>query len=217
MKTVGLMGGSNYESTTSYLRAINIELQRVLGTDRSCKSMTCNLDHKDLIGDKASYSREIIYHSSLLREAGVHFLVLCDVRLHDVAKDIRRNLNLPIVHIGESLGKALQADNINKVLIVGKRDMMQSDFYVNALNRYGINVVVPPTKVINEIHEWIENEQKESIQLIGIIESFRIKGVAAVVFTEFLDIPPENLSMRVYDSFTIHVQDIVKEIIKGIG
>ena len=217
MKTVGLMGGADYESTIQYLKAINIKLREVLGEERTCRSLTYNLDHHELNVDKASFSRDIIYRSSLLKDAGVSFLVLCDEALHEVAKDIRRNINMPIVHIGESLGKALKSDNIKKVIVIGKRPVMQSDFYVNALNRYGIKVAVPTTKMINEIHDWITGNERDSIKMIGLLETFRMKGVAAVIFTEDLSIDEETLSLNVYHSFDIHINDIVSEIIKGIG
>ena len=216
MKTVGLMGGADYESTIQYLKAINVKLREVLGEERTCRSLAYNLDHHDLNVDKDSYSREIIYRSSLLKNAGVNFLVLCDESLHEVAKDIRRNINMPIVHIGESLGRALKSDNIKKVIVIGKRPVMQSDFYVNALNRYGIKVAIPSTKLINEIHDWIMSETRDDIKLIGLLETFRMKGVTAVIFTEDLSIDETALSLNVYHSFDIHIHDIVNELIKGL-
>ncbi len=213
MKTVGLMGGSDYKNTIKYIDAINQKFQSITHDDQTCKSIAFNLNQKDL-SDR--YLREIIYYSDVLRESGAGFLVLCDEMLHDISKDIRRNLSINLLHIGECVADRLVSENINKVLLIGPREKMQADYYIHAFNRAGIKVAIPPIKMINEIHDYLESERKDPVKMISLIESFRLKGVSGVVFTADMKISPYDLSMKAYYSFDIHVEYIVTEIMKGL-
>ncbi|MCH4886608.1 hypothetical protein EZV73_03465 [Acidaminobacter sp. JC074] len=215
MKTVGLLGSRNYKKATMYLEAINQKLKTHFREKRTAKVVLNTIDVSEISRDKVIYSKELIYYSTVLREAGAHILVLCDDLDHEYAKSIRRNINMPLVHIGEAVGERLKSDNIKKALLIGSREIMQADFFIAAMNRSGVTVHLPPMKVINEIHEMIEKKE-DPIKLISMIESFRMKGVSGVVLTEDVGIDPSDLSINVYNSFDIHVDKIVNEIMKGI-
>ncbi len=216
MKTVGLLGSSNYKRATEYLESINGVLKEYFREKRTAKTVMSTIDISEISEDKVMYSKEIIYYSSILREAGANILVLCDEMDHEHVKAIRRNINMPVVHIGEAVGEKLKADNIKKTLLIGSRDAMQAEFYISAINRSGVQVYVPQMKVINEIHDLIDKKE-DPIKLISTIEAYRMKGVSGVVFTENVGIASTDLSMNVYNSFDIHVEAIVNEMIKGIG
>lgn len=220
MKTVGLMGSLDYKITIKYLDALNRQLALQMGPQYSLKSMVYNFDKSELSikKNRAHYLKEVIYHADVLRQSGAELLVLCEESMHEIVKDIRRNISIPVVHIGEVLGQEITVSHISKVLVIGSRDSMQSEVYIHALNRAGIQVVIPDIKLINDIDDLLEDEEACKIRLISIIESFRMRGVSGVVFchprlNELID--PSELSMTVFDSFEIHVKNIVKEI--GIG
>lgn len=220
MKTVGLIGSLDYKITIKYLEALNHQLALQMGPQHSLKSMVYNFDKSELSvrKDRAHYLKEVIYHADVLRQAGADLLVFCEEAMHEIVRDIRRNLRIPVIHIGEVLGHEIRASHISKVLVIGSRDSMQSDVYIHALNRAGVQVAIPDIKLINDIDDLLEDEEACRIRLISIIESFRMRGVSGVVFchprlNEMID--PAELSMMVFDSFEIHVKNIVKEI--GIG
>jgi len=220
MKTVGLMGSMDYKITIKYLDALNRQLETCMGPQHSFKSMIYNFDKSELSirKNRAHYLKEVIYQADLLRQSGADFLVLCEEAMHEIVKDIRRNISIPVVHIGEVLGKEIVACHIKKVLVIGSRDSMQSEVYIHALNRAGVQVAIPDIKLINDIDDLLEDEDACKIRLISIIESFRMRGVSGVVFchprlNELID--SSELSMTIFDSFEIHVKNIVKEI--GIG
>jgi len=220
MKTVGLMGSMDYKITIKYLDALNRQLETHMGPQYSFKSMVYNFDKSELSirKNRAHYLKEVIYQADILRQSGADLLVLCEEAMHEIVKDIRRNISIPVVHIGEVLGKEIVASHIKKVLVIGSRDSMQSEVYIHALNRAGVQVAIPDIKLINDIDDLLEDEDACKIRLISIIESFRMRGVSGVVFchprlNELID--PSELSMTVFDSFEIHVKNIVKEI--GIG
>jgi len=220
MKTVGLMGSMDYKITIKYLDALNRQLETRMGPQYSFKSMIYNFDKSELSirKNRAHYLKEVIYQADILRQSGADLLVLCEETMHEIVKDIRRNISIPVVHIGEVLGKEIVASHIKKVLVIGSRESMQSEVYIHALNRAGVQVAIPDIKLINDIDDLLEDEDACKIRLISIIESFRMRGVSGVVFchprlNELID--PYELSMTVFDSFEIHVKNIVKEI--GIG
>jgi aspartate racemase len=220
MKTLGLIGSLDYKRTLEYLEALNNRIVQVKGEKYSLKSWIYNFDKSELSikKDKQHYLKEVIYHSDALRQSGADLLVLCEESMHEIVKDIRRNIGIPVIHIGEVLGREVIASHIKKVLIVGSRESMQSEVYIHALNRAGIKVAIPDIKLINDIEDLLEEENPDKIKLISIIESFRMKGVAGVVFchpklNQLID--PSELSMTVFDSFKVHIDHIIKEI--GIG
>jgi len=198
------------------LESINDALKAYFREKRTAKTVMSTIDISEVGKDKVAYSKEVIYYSSVLREAGANVLVLCDELDHEHVKAIRRNISMPVIHIGEAVGEKHKTDNIKKTLLIGSRDTMQAEFYISAINRSGVQVYVPPMKVINEIHDLIESND-DPIKLISTIEAFRMKGISGVVFTKDVGIDSRELSMNVYNSFDIHVEAIVKEMIKGIG
>lgn len=200
MKTIGLMGGSDYKNTIRYLDAINEQL------NETCKSVTYTLNPKEM------NTKDIIYYSDVLRQAGASFLVLCEEVLHEISKDIRRNLSINLLHIGECLADELIKQNIKKVLVLGTREIMLADYYVHALNRKGIKVARPEIEVINRIQDYLDAEEKDDVKLISIIESFRLKGVSGVIMTCDFAVDYDHLSMHVFDSFEIHIKSIINEL-----
>jgi len=220
MKTLGLIGSLDYKRTLEYLASLNQRISDTKGDKYSLKSCIYNFDKSELSlkKDKPHYIREVIYHSEILRQSGADLLVLCEESMHEIVKDIRRNISIPVIHIGEVLGREVVAAHIKKVLIVGSRESMLSEVYIHALNRAGVQVAVPDIKLINAIEDLLEEKEPDKIKLISIIETFRMKGVSGVVFchprlNELID--PSELSMTVFDSFSVHIKHIVKEI--GIG
>jgi len=220
MKTLGLIGSLDYKRTIKYIEALNEELASKKSGKHSLKSWVYSFDKNDLSirKDKAHYLKEVIYHSDALRQSGADLLVLCEESMHEIVKDIRRNISIPVIHIGEVLGREVVSSHIRKVLVIGSRDSMLSDVYVNALNRAGVQVAIPEIKMINDIEDLLEEEDTDKIKLISIIETFRMKGVSGVIFchpklNELID--PSELSMTVFDSFEVHIKHIIKEI--GIG
>lgn len=220
MKTLGLIGSLDYKITLKYLQALNEEVANLISGKHSLKSWVYNFDKNDLSikKDKAYYLKEVIYHSDALRQSGADVLVLCEESMHEIVKDIRRNTSIPVIHIGEVLGREVVKAHISKVLVIGSRESMLSDVYVHALNRAGVQVAIPEIKMINDIEDLLEEEETDKIKLISIIETFRMKGVSGVVFchpklNELID--PSELSLTVFDSFQVHIKHIIKEI--GIG
>lgn len=228
MKTVGLIGGMTWHTTAMYYSQLNEMIAERLGGHHSVKCLLYSFDFNEIevLQNKNKWgqlSKELIFQADNLRNAGADVLVLCSNTVHKVAPEIRKNVNIKLIHIAETVGESLVNRHVTKVLLLGTRYTMLDTFYSECLKRYGVEVVIPTLEWINKVHQMIFKElalgevnEMSKMTLIGLIESFALSGVTGVILgcTELgMMIKEEDVSVNVFDSMNLHVKKIIEEII----
>ena len=79
-----------------------------------------------------------------LRDAGAACLLICTNTMHKLADDVRRAVDVPLLHIVDVTAEALKAGGVKRPLLLATRYTMEQDFFLSRLReRHGIDAMVP--------------------------------------------------------------------------
>jgi len=164
MKTLGLLGGMSWESTLPYYRLINQGVSAALGGLHSANIVLYSVDFAEIARLQAEgqwrQAGDILAQKALaLEQAGAQGIVLCTNTMHKVADIIEQACALPLLHIADATARQIKAQGVRRVGLLGTRFTMQEDFYRRRIEQsYGIEVLVPNPREMDEIHRIIFTE-----------------------------------------------------------
>lgn len=225
MKTIGLIGGMSWESSNLYYRIINELVRERLGGKHSSKCLMYSVDFAEIEklqrdGQWDEVSRIIVDAGKRLENGGADCLVICANTIHKIAKDIEKNIQIPLIHIGDVTGKRMQQSNVKKVGLLGSRYIMEQDFYKDRITaKYGIEVIIPLKEDRDIIHSIIYSElvlgiitDRSRQKYMDIMQKLYEQGVEGIVLgcTEIpLLIGQEDSPVPVFDTTRIHAEAAV--------
>jgi aspartate racemase len=225
MKTIGLLGGMSWESTIPYYRLINEGVKTRLGGLHSAKILLHSVDFHEIEACQASgewdKAGEMLAEAALgLQKAGAEGIVLCTNTMHKVARHIESRCDLPFLHIADATGRAITAQGVNRVALLGTRYTMEQDFYRGRLSdEFGITSLIPDEPQRQNINQIIFDELclgKITPESKGyyqqVIETLAEQGAQGVIFgcTEIgLLLQQADCPLPVFDTAAIHAADAV--------
>lgn len=231
MKTIGLLGGMSWESTTSYYRLLNEETRSRLGGLHSACLCLYSLDFQPLEtmqheGDWDGITDVLVSGAERVAAAGAEMLLLCTNTMHKVAPQLEAALEIPLLHIADATAQQLQADGITRVGLLGTRFTMEEAFYRTRVeDRFDIEVLVPPEPQRKEVHRIIYEElcqghivEDSRHRLLAIVAQLSAAGAQGVILgcTEIaLLIQQAHTEVKLYDSTTLHCQAALNQAIAG--
>lgn len=229
MKTIGLIGGMSWESTTTYYQIINETIKNELGGLHSAKCILYSVDFSEIEECQANgnwaKSAEIFSGAAKkLESAGADFIVICTNTMHKIVPQIQNHINIPILHIAEATAETLIRQNIKKVALLGTKYTMTQDFYKERLISKGLSVIIPSAKEVEEVNRIIYNElcvgiiSASSRKIYSeIIERLKSAGAEAVILgcTEIgMLIRKDDSALPVFDTTVIHAQKAALQAIQ---
>src|SRR5688500_8758817 len=154
MKTIGLIGGMSWESTAHYYAVLNRETASRLGGLHSAPVIVHSVDFAPIAemqsaGDWGSAGRQLADISTSLEAQGCGVIGLATNTRHIGAPEIVAALKVPFIHIATPTADALLADGISKVGLLGTRFTMEKRFYIDELERRGLEAIVPDVGITN--------------------------------------------------------------------
>lgn len=164
MKTIGLIGGMSWESTTSYYQLINRQINAILGGLHSAKIVLVSVDFAEIEqlqqrGHWQEAGQLLSKAAQSLQAAGADFFLICTNTMHIVAEQVCQAVNIPLVHIADATGQALQTQKITRIGLLGTQFTMQQGFYKDRIQQqFNIEVLVPNLEQQSKIHEVIYHE-----------------------------------------------------------
>jgi aspartate racemase len=163
MKTIGLIGGMSWESTTLYYQTINREVQRRLGGLHSAPFHLISLDFEDIASrqrqqDWDGMGRILADAARRLEEGGADCVLIGTNTMHRIAPEVQAAIGVPLLHIAEVTAQAILAQGLGKVGLLGTRFTMEQPFYVEHLAARGIECLVPDELARAEVHRIIFEE-----------------------------------------------------------
>jgi aspartate racemase len=229
LKTIGLIGGMSWESSTEYYRLINEEIKKKLGGLHSAKCILYSLDFDEIERYQADGDWEsagiILGNVALsLEKAGADFIVICTNTMHKVINYIDEKINIPILHIADATANQIQKSKIKTVGLLGTKYTMVQDFYKSRIEANGIKVLIPDKEDIELINEVIyeelclgkiERTSKEYYK--KVIKKLVDKGAEGIILgcTEIgLLVKPEDSEVPIFDTTVIHAIESVKQAIE---
>ncbi|MCP3924413.1 MAG: aspartate/glutamate racemase family protein [Desulfobacterales bacterium] len=224
MKTIGLIGGMSWESTSDYYRIINTEMKKRVGGFNSAKIALYSVNFGEIeklqcSGDWEGTSTFLIDAAQKVEKAGADFLLICTNTMHIIAEEVEESVNIPLIHIADATGEALITDGIKNVGLLGTSYTMEKDFYKGRLTeKYGLNVIVPDEKDRKIVNDLIYKELclgivKDSSrdEFDRVVSKLSSKGCEAVILgcTEIGILLKENSTIPLYDTTKIHATKAV--------
>ena len=218
-RTLGIIGGMSWESTESYYRLINEGIKAELGSLHSADLLIHSVDFAPIGELQAQGAWDemgaILAHSGKrLQAAGAQGLLIATNTMHKVIDDVQAATNLPIIHIADATAKAIQAQGLTKIALLGTQFTMTQDFYKQRLIDTGLQVLIPENDARAEVHRIIYDELCQGQFLDSsrqyysqVIKDLANKGAEGVILgcTEIgLLIQQADSPIVVFDTTAIH-------------
>ena len=218
-RTLGIIGGMSWESTESYYRLINEGIKAELGSLHSADLLIHSVDFAPIGELQAQGAWDemgaILANSGKrLQAAGAQGLLIATNTMHKVVDDVQAVTNLPIIHIADATAKAIQAQGLTKIALLGTQFTMTQDFYKQRLIDTGLQVLIPENDARAEVHRIIYDELCQGQFLDSsrhyysqVIKDLANKGAEGVILgsTEIgLLIQQADSPIAVFDTTAIH-------------
>lgn len=220
MRTIGLLGGMSWESSSEYYRVINQQVRDRLGPLRSAQLLMHSVDFGPI--ERAQHEGRWDDAGAILEDAarrlhagGADCIVLCTNTMHKLADRIQAATPLPFIHIADPVGAAAARAGMHRVGLLGTAFTMEQGFMKDRLaQRHGLEVLVPEPGERAEVHRIIYDElcvgivddaSREAYR--RAIDSLQARGAEAVVLgcTEIsLLVKATDSELPLLDSTALH-------------
>jgi len=230
MKTIGLLGGMSWESTELYYRLINEGIKAQLGGLHSARIAMVSVDFQEIKemqhnGDWAGAGQALAQAAKQVESAGADFLLICTNTMHKVAPQVQEAISIPILHLADATAKRIKAAGMKTIGLLGTNFTMEEDFYKGRLvDKYGLNVLVPPKSDREIVHRVIYDElclglveDTSRDEYLKIIDDLRSRGAEGIIegCTEIVMlVQQQHTDVPLFDTTSIHAEEAVLEAIK---
>jgi aspartate racemase len=224
MKTIGLIGGMSWESSSEYYRIINEEVKQRLGGLHSAKCVLYSVDFEAIEicqrnGEWEKTAQILTDAARSLEAAGADFIVICTNTMHKVADKIQAGIHIPLLHIADITAQEVLSKGIKTIGLLGTRYTMEQDFYKSRLETQGIKALIPKETDRVIVNSIIYNElclgqiiDESRVRYKRIIEDLIEQGADGIILgcTEIgLLVKPEDSNVPLFDTTLIHARGAV--------
>jgi len=224
VRTIGLIGGLSWESTSEYYRYMNRMVSDRLGGLHSAKCVLYSFDFEEMVklqhdGDWDGAERAMVDAARKVEKGGADAIVICTNTMHNMADAVERAVDIPLLHIVDVTAAKIKAQGIAKVGLLGTRFTMEQSFYKDRLAKHGIDVIVPDEADRQTVHDVIYGELCKGVCLpsskmayLNVIERLQQSGAQGVVLgcTEIpLLLKQEDTVMPLFDTTYLHAEAAV--------
>ncbi len=220
MRTLGLLGGMSWESTSTYYRLLNEGVRDRLGGTHSARLVLHSLDFAELEtlqqeGRWDAAGEMLAGNARGLAAAGAQALIICANTMHLVVDQVQEAVQLPILHIGDALAAGAQAHGVTRLALLGTAYTMEHPFLRDHLAAAGVPTVVPDAGERAALQHIVYDEltrglvvpaSRARVQAIvaRLVREDGADGVA-LACTEFgLLVDPGNLPVPGLDTTALH-------------
>lgn len=224
MKLLGVLGGMSWESTAIYYRLLNQGVAARLGGLHSARLLLHSVDFgpmaaQQAVGDWDGAFTTLEDAARGLAAAGAQGLLLATNTMHKGAARIEAAVadhGLPLLHIADATGAALQAAGVQHAALLGTRFTMEDDSIVRGRwqQRFGLQVSVPDAAGRAQMHRIVYEElcrgrvvPASRDAVVGLIEAQRRQGAQAVILgcTEISLLIDDSCSpLPTFDTAALH-------------
>jgi aspartate racemase len=230
IKTIGLIGGMSWESSSEYYRIINEIIKEKLGSLHSAKCVLVSVDFAEIeVLQRENRWQEasqcMVTAAQSLEKAGANCVVLCTNTMHKLADDIQASIAIPFLHIADATALKIKAAGMEKVGLLGTRFTMEEDFYKGRLQqKHGLSVVIPEKEDREIVHRVIyeelvlgiiKSESREQYKrIMGQLVKAGAQGIILGCTEIGLLVKAEDSSVPLFDTTRIHALAAVEFALK---
>jgi aspartate racemase len=230
MKTIGLIGGTSWQSTVEYYRIINEAVEARLKNNHSAKLLLYSIDFAEVEERiKRNAFNEIgemmVDAAKMLEKAGADCLLMCANTMHMFAPQVQGSISIPLIHIVDSIVPLITEKNITRLGLLGTKPTMQMDFYKDRYIQKGMQILVPEEAEMEKIQNIIFKELFKGIihpltkrYLLSLIDNLIAQGAEGIILgcTELpLIIRQTDVKVPVFDTTELHALAAVEFALKS--
>lgn len=225
MKTIGLLGGMSWESTSLYYKLINEAVREKLGGLHSAQVVMYSVDFHPLEklmvqGDWRTLEEQLCRFSRQIEAGGADFLLICTNTMHKIADRIQGAVQIPLLHVADATANKIKSEKKSKIGLLGTRVTMTEAFYKGRLiDTHGLEVIIPSEEdmdivdrvIFGELCKGIIREESRK-DYQRIINRMQDRGAEAVILgcTEIcMLISPEDVNIQLFNTTDIHAEAAV--------
>ena len=220
MKTLGLLGGMSWESTSVYYQRLNRLTRERHGGQHSAPLLIWSADFAPIAamqssGDWDGAADILVEAARRLEAAGADALLICANTMHKLAAQVVGAVTVPVLHVADATAAAIRAAGVVRPLLIATRFTMEESFYRERLRAGGVEAVVPGAAARDRLHSIIFDELVQGrfepasrAEVVAIVNQAVAGGADGVILgcTEFgLLVSPDDLPVPVFDTTEIHV------------
>ncbi|KLU64386.1 aspartate racemase [Desulfosporosinus acididurans] len=229
MKTIGLIGGMSWESSSEYYRILNEEIKLRLGGLHSAQCVLYSVDFEEIEicqrNDEWEKAAQILTGAAHSLEAsGADFIIICTNTMHKVADEIQAGIHIPLLHIADVTAQEVISKGIKVIGLLGTKYTMEQDFYKSRLEAQGIKVLIPQETDRVIVNDVIFNElclgqilEESRANYKRIIQNLIEQGAKGIILgcTEIgLLVKPEDSTVPLFDTTVLHAKEAVNLALK---
>lgn len=221
MRTIGLIGGMSWESSSLYYKLINERVRDRLGKLHSAPLLMYSYDFQEIkemqyAGRWAEAAASLAEVAQRLESAGARAIVLCTNTMHKLAPDIVPKLTIPFIHIGDATAERIRAKGYRRVGLLGTKFTMEEDFYIDRLRAHDLEVLIPPGDERADVNRIIYDELCLGIvaapsrrRYQDVMAALVGRGVECIILgcTEItMLVGADDTSVETFDTTAIHAE-----------
>lgn len=228
MRKLGIIGGMSWISTRAYYERINKGVQKLAPPLVSPPLLIESLDYGPIStaknnDDWDSIAALLIESARRLESAGAEGLVIAANAMHKVYDRLTEAVSIPVLHIADSVGKAMADAKCDSAALLGTRFVMTENFYRQRLVSHGVDLLPPNPDDVEMVDGIIYKElmlgrvTRDAERALKTIITMKEKeGAEAIVLacTELeLVVDTDANVLPVFDSTEIHCRAAVDWIL----
>lgn len=222
MRTIGLIGGMSWESTSIYYRFLNELARARLGGLHSAQLVLWSFDFAEMEPlqreeNWALASQRLKDAARTMEAAGAECIVMCTNTMHRLAAEVETAVNIPLLHIVDATAQAILNAGVKNPLLLATTYTTENEAYLSRFReRHGIEIRLLEEEDRSLIDRIIFQELCCGIinpiskdRILKIIKNMRDSGTQGVILgcTEIgMLISAEEIDIPVFDTAWIHAQ-----------
>ncbi len=221
MRTIGMLGGMSWESTSLYYRLANEAVRERRGGLSSASLVVRSLDFAGVrelqLQDRWGEAEALLLaEAKALVGAGADLVVLCTNYMHKAAGPLEDGLGVPFLHLADVVAAAAPGPTLG---LLGAGGTMRERFYVERLARHGLTVLTPDDRDMDRVDRAVFEELCRGVftestreELAAVVAGLAGRGADAVALccTELeLLLRPEDAGVPLLPSAALHVRAAV--------
>jgi aspartate racemase len=163
MKRIGLLGGMSWQSTVSYYRYINQEVNTRLGGKHTADVLVWSGDFAPVAActdsrDWGELARILVPAAQSLAAQGAEVMVIAANAAHSVADVVEAYGGIPVVNIIDVTARRMRESGVETAALLGTAAVMEEPFYRDRMEENGVVCLIPSDASRAEINRIVFEE-----------------------------------------------------------
>ena len=226
-KIIGILGGASNVATAEYYRFLNDGVNARLGGWDIAETLIAGMNFGNIEAmvrqdDWAALEAYISTKVNALVAGGAAMILCVSNTLHKPLERVMTECPVPLLHIADPTGAAIQAAGLERVALFGTRPVMQLDYLkARYLDRFGVRAISPSVQEQDDIDAIIFDELVKGIvnpesrtRYVAIAQRMRdedgIEGVILGCTEIFLLLDQEDIpGLPLFNTAKLHCEAAV--------